>query len=103
MYGFPEGCYVGIGSVCKRNKSVGEVKTILKGVCDYTGFNLHGFGLKLTALHDPEIRAMLSSSDSMAWSFNARAESGFTKGNRANDWTYAMEYYNKIKTNEGII
>lgn len=103
MYGFTEGCYVGIGSVCKRNKNIDDVKAILKGVVDYTGFNLHGFGLKLTALQDQEIRAMLSSSDSMAWSFNARAESGFTKGNRANDWTYAMEYYNKIKLIEGIV
>ncbi len=103
MYNFPPGCYVGIGSVCKRNRNIDEVKSILKGVADYTGFNLHGFGLKLTALQNPEIRKLLSSSDSMAWSFNARTESNFTRGNRANDWTYAMEYYNKIRCIEGVV
>lgn len=103
MYGFPEGCYVGIGSVCKRNKNTDEIKTILKGVVDYTGFSLHGFGLKLTALRDPDVRKLLSSSDSMSWSFNARAESNFTRGNRANDWTYAMEYYDKIREIEGVV
>lgn len=103
MYDFSEGCYVGIGSVCKRNRNITEVKNILKGVIDYTGFNLHGFGLKLTALQNPDICKLLSSSDSMSWSFNARAESNFTKGNRANDWTYAMEYYNKIRMIPGVI
>jgi hypothetical protein len=103
MYSFSRGWYIGIGSVCKRNRDIEEIKSILKGVVDYTGFKLHGFGVKLTALRDPDIRKLLVSSDSMSWSFNARAESNFTRGNRANDWTYAMEYYNKIKEIEGIV
>lgn len=103
MYNFKDGDYVGIGSVCKRNNNVAVVADILKEVKAYSGVCLHGFGIKQTALTNPVVRASLVSSDSMAWSFNARAESNFTKGNRANDWTYAMEYYNKIKAIEGVV
>lgn len=102
MYDFPEGSYFGIGSVCKRNKNIEETRDILKAVKEYTGFRLHGFGIKKTALMDPECRKALESSDSMAWSYQARAESGFAWPNRANDWTYAMEWYQKIRLIPGV-
>lgn len=98
MYDFKPGTYVGIGSVYKRNKNIPEIREILSEIKKHTDFKLHGFGLKVTALSDKEIGSLLYSSDSMAWSFNARAEAGFKSPNRANDWTYAMEYYNRIRS-----
>lgn len=103
MYGFKEGTYIGIGSVCKRNANVGIIREIIKQVKDYSGYKIHGFGLKLTALMDKETRTLLESADSMSWSFAARAEANFTWPNRANDWTYALEYYNRIRSIEGVI
>lgn len=102
MYDFHPQTYVGIGSVCKRNGNVKEILNILRDVKDYTGYHLHGFGLKLTALQNADIRNLLFSSDSMAWSFAARAEANFTWPNRANDWTYAMDWYNRIRSIEGV-
>lgn len=102
MYGFPKGTYVGIGSVCKRNGNVKVIADILRQVKDYSDLEIHGFGLKKTALLDKEIRSLLHSSDSMAWSFAARAEANFTSPNGANDPNYALRYYEQIRSIEGV-
>jgi hypothetical protein len=63
------GMRVGVGSVCKRNDNPAVIEYILRQIHDCRpDLRLHGFGLKLTALHRPEIRRLLFSSDSMAWS-----------------------------------
>lgn len=60
---------VGLGSVCRRQgtRVAGElVRTLYR-----EGFrNLHGFGMKTTGLLD--YGPLLQSSDSLAWSYNAR-------------------------------
>ena len=89
------GARVGVGSVCKRNSHPAMIEYILRGIkADRPDLRFHGFGLKLTALHRPAIRAMLYSADSMAWSLNARKN-----GRNAHDWREAEAYANRISGN----
>lgn len=61
---------VGVGSVCRRQATseIGDVITELAA----TGLRLHGFGVKQAGV--TAYGHLLGSSDSMAWSFNARWE-----------------------------
>jgi hypothetical protein len=73
MYDLPDNCWVGVGSVCKRNGSPIEIENVLQAIKrERPDLRLHGFGLKKTALQRPTIRELLYSADSMAWSFHAR-------------------------------
>jgi hypothetical protein len=88
MYGdrLPEGAWVGVGSVCKRNANPLSILRVLSLILDFRpDLRLHGFGLKITALMSRDIQAMLHSSDSMAWSFRARRN-----GRNPNDWREAQ-------------
>lgn len=94
MYGelLPFGAYVGVGSVCKRNSRPLSALAIFHAIkAERPDLQLHGFGLKITALQNKEIRDYLYSSDSMAWSFAARRE-----GRNANDWKEAKIYEDRI-------
>lgn len=63
------GQLIGIGSVCKRNGKPEEVLDILSTVKQVRpDLHLHGFGLKQLALENKEVRSLLYSCDSMAWS-----------------------------------
>ena len=65
--------WIGIGSVCKRNSDPSQIRDILKAIkLIRPDLKIHGFGLKATALECPEIRSLLFSCDSMAWSFPSR-------------------------------
>jgi hypothetical protein len=69
------GMWVGVGSVCKRNGSPGDVVHVLSIIkSERPDLLLHGFGLKTTALMDPCVIAMLETADSMAWSFSAKSQ-----------------------------
>jgi hypothetical protein len=82
------GAWVGVGSVCKRNANPLSVYMVLTAINFYRpDLRLHGFGLKRTALELPEVREMLFSADSTAWSFAARHE-----GRNRNDWREAARY-----------
>lgn len=72
QYGFEEGTWVGVGSVCKRNSTdPAEVRAILEAILtERPDLRLHGFGLKATTLLDPDTRRLLYSADSMAWSYD---------------------------------
>lgn len=59
---------VGIGSVCRR-QSTAPVEDMIRTLSSW-GLRLHGFGFKLTGLR--RVSVYLASSDSMAWSYNAR-------------------------------
>lgn len=86
--------WVGVGSVCKRNsnpESVGVVLDAIKQV--RPDLRLHGFGIKKTCLQDSYIVDRLFSSDSMAWSFDAR----YT-GKKAHDVNHAIQYKNRIES-----
>ncbi|MGF1987890.1 MAG: DUF7221 family queuine tRNA-ribosyltransferase-like protein [Nostoc sp. ZfuVER08] len=67
------GAWVGVGSVCRRNGNPGEVADILRTVkLIRPDLRLHGFGLKILALENAEVRLLLFSTDSMAWSYPRR-------------------------------
>ena len=59
---------VGVGTVCRRQHT-GEAVSILTALA-VRGYQLHGFGLKAQGL--ARAAGLLSSADSMAWSFTAR-------------------------------
>ena len=59
---------VGVGSVCRR-QSTKEAARIFRTLADLH-LKLHGFGVKIAGLQ--EYSEALTSSDSMAWSFEAR-------------------------------
>ena len=83
---------VGVGSVCKRNSkpsSIIEVLTLIKS--ERPDLRLHGFGVKVTSLSDPQVSSLLYSSDSMAWSYAARRE-----GRDANSGYEARAYTDKV-------
>jgi hypothetical protein len=61
---------VGLGSICRR-QATSEATGIIARLAS-EGLRLHGFGLKLAGLR--RCRSLLASADSMAWSFDARAE-----------------------------
>lgn len=94
MYGdlLTEGMYVGVGSVCKRNAKPLSALNVFKAIKDIRpDLKLHGFGLKITALQNKEIYDLLESSDSMAWSFNARYNGG-----DPNDYGEAKYYEKRV-------
>lgn len=67
------GAWVGVGSVCRRNGNPDEVADILRFLkLIRPDLRLHGFGLKLLALENIEVRSLLYSTDSMAWSYPRR-------------------------------
>lgn len=63
---------VGVGTVCRRQDTASgtAVLTELRTL----GLSLHGFGVKVTGLR--AFGALLTSSDSMAWSYRARRAAG---------------------------
>jgi hypothetical protein len=96
MYGdrLKPGMWVGVGSICKRNADPGAVLAVLRAVKrERPDLLLHGFGLKLTALADEEIRSLLHTADSMAWSFAARRQ-----GRNGNDWREAAQFAHRVET-----
>jgi hypothetical protein len=88
-----EGAWVGVGSVCKRNSNPDAIEDILLEIKRARpDLRLHGFGLKIQALKRATIRALLHSSDSMAWSDNGRKNSG-----KGNDPRLALRYAAQVE------
>lgn len=86
---------VGLGSVCRR-QATKEVHTIA-GHLRSLGLQLHGFGVKTAGLDG--LRHLLVSSDSLAWSFDARYSEplpGHTHRNCANCLDYALAWRERI-------
>jgi hypothetical protein len=95
MYGdrLAQGAWVGVGSICKRNASPRAVEAVLLAIQAVRGdLQLHGFGLKATALRSALIFDLLATADSMAWSFQARMQ-----GRNANDWREAKRWMRGIE------
>lgn len=87
------GAWVGVGSVCKRNSDPKAILDVLMAIkLERPDLRLHGFGLKIIALANGIIRALLHTADSMAWSFAARK-----RGENANDWNAAMNFVRTIE------
>jgi len=86
------GQWVGVGSICKRNGTPDQVAAVLVAIKRARpDLQLHGFGLKTTALAHPLVRSLLYTADSMAWSFAARRE-----GRNPNDWREAVSWAEAI-------
>jgi transcriptional regulator of met regulon len=82
------GAWVGVGSICKRNSDPSAILDVLLAIKTVRpDLRLHGFGLKITALANGVIRALLHTADSMAWSFAARRG-----GRNANDFHEAETF-----------
>lgn len=87
------GMRVGVGSVCKRNTSVAQIEDILGAIHEASpGILLHGFGVKTTALASAKVWDVLTSADSMAWSYHARKN-----GRDAHDYREAQRFEAKIR------
>lgn len=88
-----EGAWVGVGSVCKRNADPQAVVDVLSAILsERPDLRLHGFGLKMIALMDKRVLRRLYSSDSMAWSFDARY-----RGKNRNGLLEAITYYRRVQ------
>lgn len=86
------GMWVGVGSVCKRNGRPAAARAVFEAIhAARPDLRLHGFGIKITALHDARIRDLLYSADSMAWSYAARYE-----GRDGNDIGEAIRYNARV-------
>lgn len=92
----PKGCYVGVGSLCKKNSRPQEIERILSSIkMTRPDLRLHGFGIKITSLRSKLIRSLLYSADSMAWSFAARKQ-----GRNQNSWQEARRFVDMIENQE---
>lgn len=86
------GMWVGVGSVCKRNASPLAIWKVLDSIKDARpDLRLHGFGLKTTSLASPYVCTLLTSADSMAWSYAARRQ-----GRNGNSWLEAQAFVDRI-------
>jgi hypothetical protein len=86
------GMWVGVGSVCKRNGDPAAIIEVLSAIHHLRpDLQLHGFGVKQTALMHPGVRALLATADSMAWSFAARKQ-----GRDGNAWQEALAFAERV-------
>jgi hypothetical protein len=86
---------VGVGSVCRRQSGVDAARVLWR--LHTLGIRLHGFGVKLGGLASSA--DVLTSADSMAWSFGARRSAplpGCTHKNCANCLRFALEWREKV-------
>ena len=88
---------VGVGSVCRR-QATAEIVPIVRAITR-RGIRLHGFGVKRTGLE--QIGGLLTSADSMAWSFTARRQPVLLPGctthqNCANCLRYALKWRGEL-------
>jgi hypothetical protein len=66
---------VGVGTVCRRQNTT-SAHLIFSTLARETGLPLHGFGVKTTGL--THYQHLLTSADSLAWSYAGRREPGCT-------------------------
>ena len=94
------GAWVGVGGICKRQGKPQDIIEVLRAILAVRpDLLLHGFGVKTTALRSPEIAEMLTTADSMAWSFHARKN-----GRNGNSWREADAWRRKIlNVNHGVL
>jgi hypothetical protein len=87
------GAWVGVGSICKRNSNPRSVEAVLLAIKgERPDLQLHGFGLKATALRSALVFDLLHTADSMAWSYHARKQ-----GRNGNDWREAKRWMRGIE------
>lgn len=93
---------VGVGSVCRRQHTTGAYQIF--AALHARGLRLHGFGLKLQGL---EMAAhLLTSADSMAWSYGARKSppmDGCTHRSCGNCPRWAKRWRDRVVSIPGVI
>jgi hypothetical protein len=86
------GAWVGVGSICKRNGDPAAIEDVLLAIHrERPDLLLHGFGIKTTALESSLVRDLLSTADSMSWSYGERMQ-----GRNANDVRAAVRFGQRI-------
>lgn len=89
---------VGLGSICRR-QSTAEIAALVTALAG-AGMRLHGFGVKTAGLD--HYGPLLSSADSMAWSYGARRRAALpgctTHRNCANCPHYARQWRTGVLT-----
>lgn len=89
----PEGAWVGVGSVCKRQGDPGAIVAVLDTILrERPDLRLHGFGVKATSMRSPLLTRWFHSIDSMAWSYAARRQ-----GRDANDPAEAVAWLARLE------
>lgn len=86
---------VGVGSICRRQHTQ-EAEVIIETLAGM-GLKLHGFGFKLLGLK--RTAHLLTSADSMAWSFVARYDDplvGHSHKTCANCSEYALQWRERV-------
>lgn len=99
LYGerLKQGQRVGVGSICKRNGNPQAIAAVLEAIKrERSDLQLHGFGLKTTALRNEYIVSLLYSADSMAWSYAARRQ-----GRDRNGLAEAQRFVTEIELGSG--
>ena len=97
--------HVGIGSVCRR-QSTKEIGDVLRALYNAGLRNIHGFGVKTSGLK--LTHRYLKTSDSMAWSYNARKHPPLPEhegkhNNCANCWEWALRYKQNLLRKLGVM
>jgi hypothetical protein len=95
---------MGIGSICRRDKTEDIVKIIETVKHELPNVKLHGFGVKLKVYEYPAAHECLYSADSSAWSYDGRREETKQCGdcihpgakNCANCHVHMLKWYNRI-------
>lgn len=86
------GMWVGVGSVCKRNANPCLIFDVLYAIHEERpDLQLHGFGLKLTALSNEWVINEVHTADSMAWNYAARRQ-----GRDNNDYREAIAFQRRV-------
>ena len=88
---------VGVGSVCRR-QHVNEIQSIMSTITE-AGIRPHGFGVKNLGLRS--YASLLTSADSMAWSYRGRHEPGCMPNHvtEANCYRFAQGWRNRLLVN----
>lgn len=87
---------VGVGTMCRRQGML-RASCILSNLAGYHGLRIHAFGLKTKGLRSSA--DVLTSCDSLAWSFNARRSqplAGHTHKSCANCLEYALLWRDQL-------
>jgi len=87
---------VGLGSICRRQATLMAQRLVTTFEVG-RGYRIHGFGMKQAALTN--LSRLITSADSMAWSFNARQEAplpGCSHNACNNCFRYALQWRAKI-------
>jgi hypothetical protein len=95
----PQGAWVAVGSVCKRQGGVGAMETldVFNAIHDYRpDLRLHAYGSSLSILKFPEVVKHMTSVESIAWAFRAVYQRGPTRKDLPKGWVAAAQFCEQV-------